>query len=160
MSDPTVRQDLMRVLDDKSKLSQKPLSSNERGAAMAAQTLNAALMGFGDDVSGVIDYLDDVIRGRYPQYDAAVEHAKVLRMRLAQQEPKASGISSAIGGLGLGALPGGVIGTGGGIGAAIVSPIAAAGDPAQGRWKGARDAYGGGRGGDYPRYQKKSGSSQ
>jgi len=132
-----VRDELKRNLE-KQKLRQAPLSDDERGAAMAAQTLNAAFLGYGDDVSGAIDYLDDVIRlGKTnSKYADKVAHASALRQRLAQQEPGGSAISSAIGGVGVGGAVGGAIGgTLGGLGMAMS-------DPKYGMWKKSRDAYG------------------
>jgi hypothetical protein len=72
------------------------MTDDELGAATAAQVLNTALLGYGDDVAGAIDYLDDVIRlGKTDsRYADKVAYAKRLRERLALNDPLRSTAAS------------------------------------------------------------------
>jgi hypothetical protein len=117
------------------------MTDDELGAATAAQVLNTALLGYGDDVAGAIDYLDDVIRlGKTDsRYADKVAYAKRLRERLALNDPLRSTAASIAGGAAAGA------GIGGALGEAIVGPgmgATAAGGSVMGGGGGALESVG------------------
>jgi hypothetical protein len=125
-----VREELNRNLQkQKTRVS---MTDDEVGAATAAQVLNTALLGFGDDVSGAIDYLDDIIRLNKTdsRYSEKVAHAKRLRERLSLNSPMRSGVSSVVGGAAAGGAVGALIG-GTGLGSVAGAGFGSAGGAAE-----------------------------